>query len=130
MARIFNNNVTLDTNSVIEYIKREIGDYVPYLGIGKGALGGDDSIYLAIALNPKSEWKNGIFENSQYFRMAVYHSGEMEVFTQSLYKKGQRNCYEGRLKTKFRKCTAKSVEDVVKRIKTFVDKVNAEINLD
>jgi hypothetical protein len=128
MARIFNNNVTLDTDSVIEYIKREMNGYVPYLSVSKGPMGGNDSIFLAVGLNPKSEWKNGIFENSQYFRMAVYHSGEMEVFTQSLYKKGQRNCYEGRLKTKFRKCNAKSVEEVVKRIKKFIDKVNAEIN--
>lgn len=128
MARIFNNNVTLDTDSVIEYIKRELNGHVPFLSINKGALGGNDSIYLAVALNPKDEWKNGIFENSQYFRMAIYHSGEMEVFTQSLYKNGHRNIYEYRIKTKFRKCTAKSVEDVVKRIKTFIDKVNVDIN--
>jgi len=127
MARIFNNNLTLDTNSATEYIKEKIGGLVPYLNSNKGYLG-DDSIYLAISLEPKSEWPHGIFENSQNFRMVIYHSGEMEVFTQSLYKKSQRNCYEGRLKTKFRKCTAKSIEDVVRRIKIFVDKVNAEIN--
>jgi hypothetical protein len=128
MARIFNNNVTLDTDSVIEYIKREMNGYVPYLSVSKGAMGGNDSIYLAISLEPKSEWSHGYIENSQYFRMAVYHSGEMEVFCWGLYKKGRRHSYEHRLKTKFRKCTAKSVEDVVKRIKKFIDKINAEIN--
>jgi hypothetical protein len=128
MARIFNNNVTLDTDSVIEYIKREIGGHVPYLSIGKGALGGEDSIYLSISLDPKNEWNYGYIDNSQHFRMSIYHDGSMEVFTQSLYKKGHRNSYEHRLKTKFRKCTANTVEDVVKRIKKFIDKVNAEIN--
>lgn len=128
MVRIFNNNVTLDTNSAIEFIKREMNGYVPYLSVNKGALGGNDSIFLAVALNPKNEWKNGIFENSQYFRMAIYENGEMEVFTQSLYKKGHNYSYEYRIKTKFRKCTAKSVEDAVVRLIKFIDKVNDDIN--
>lgn len=128
MARIFNNNVTLDTDSVIKYIKREMNGYVPFLSVNKGAMGGNDSIFLAVGLTPKNEWSHGIFENSQYFRMAIYQDGVMEVFTQSLYKKNCKNSYEGRIKTKFRKCTAKSVEEVVIRLIKFINKVNDDIN--
>jgi len=128
MARIFNNNVTLDTNSATEYLNQKISTFVPYLNVNKGALGGEDSIYLAVSLEPKNEWSHGYIENSQYFRMSIYDGGSMEVFCWGLYKKGYRHSYEHRLKTKFRKCTAKSVEDVVRRIKKFIDKVNAEIN--
>lgn len=128
MKRIFNSENTLSTNTFIEHLKKDLSDVAPFISISKGALGGNETVYLDVALNPKNEWQNGIFENSQYFRMCIYENGEMEVFTQSLYKKGHWTRYEYRIKTKFRKCTAKSFEDVVKRIKTFIDKVNADIN--
>lgn len=127
MQRIFNNSV-MSTDNAIELLRSEIGSYVPYAHISRGAMRGDDSIYMAIALVPENEWVYGYIENTQYFRMAFYESGEMEVFTQSLYKKFHGKSYESRIKTKFRKCTAKSVEDAIKRIKTFIDKVNVDIN--
>ena len=128
MVRIFNSESSLSTNTFIEYLKKDLSDVAPFISINKSALGGNEAIYLAVSLTPKNEWYNGIFENSQYFRMEIYENGEMEVFTQSLYKKGHMTSYEHRIKTKFRKCTAKHLADVVKRIKTFVDKVNVDIN--
>lgn len=128
MEKIFNSEKTLSTDTYIEFLKNDLSDVVPFIKIDKGSLGGNDSIYLLVSLEPKNEWAHGILENSQYFRMALYEDGEMHVFTQSLYKKGLRNTFEGRIKTKFRKCKAKHLADAVERIRKFIDKVNADIN--
>ena len=126
MARIYNSENTLSIKTFVEYLYKDLSELVPFVNINTGCLGGD-TLYLVISLQPKNEWNHGILENSQYFRMSIDIDGSMEVFTQCLYKKGQRN-YEGRVKTKFRRCKATHLGDVVERIKKFIDKVNVEVN--
>jgi hypothetical protein len=93
-----------------------------YISLSKGVFG-NDTIMLLVSFEPKTEWSNGYVENSNYFRMAIYKDGKMEVFTQSLYEPGKQVSYETRLKIKFRKATAKSMKDAADRAVKFVKEV-------
>lgn len=93
-----------------------------YISLSKGVFG-NDTIMLLVSFEPKTEWSHGYVENSNYFRMAIYKDGKMEVFTQSLYEPGKQVSYETRLKIKFRKATAKSMKDAADRAVKFVKEV-------
>ena len=96
---------------------------VKYVGASKGAFG-DDTVFLAVCFTPKAEWTNNIFENSNYVRFSIQSDGVVESFVSSLYSgiKGEWRRLDVK---KFRKCTAKSVADVIKKIAAYVDIVNA-----
>ena len=82
-AAIFDND-TVDIQSAIDTLKDRLEQENPgYYSLGKGAFG-NDTIMLLVSLDPKAEWSNGYVENSNYFRMAIYKNGKMEVFTLSL----------------------------------------------
>lgn len=96
----------------------------PIFQVSNGALGGTKTAYLIVGLDPKSEWKNNIFENSRYFKMSIDFNGVMEVFTASLNQKST-NRYTAfeRIPIKFRKATAKSVQDAISKIQKFIDQI-------
>ena len=82
-------------------------------------LGGAEraSISLSFSLEPKSEWKNGIFENSLYGSFFLHHTGELEL---------RQKCF--RIKTKFRKARVKSAADAADRIQAYLDKIKIELD--
>lgn len=119
---IFDDGTT-DITQASEILKDALEKEKPgYISLSKGVFG-NDTIMLLVSFEPKTEWSNGYVENSNYFRMAIYKDGKMEVFTQSLYEPGKQVSYETRLKIKFRKATAKSMKDAADRVVKFVKEV-------
>jgi hypothetical protein len=125
-AAIFDND-TVDIQSAIDTLKDRLEQENPgYYSLSKGIFG-NDTIMLLVSLDPKAEWSNGYVENSNYFRMAIYKNGKMEVFTQSLYYPNVPVSYETRLKVKFRKSTAKSMKDAADRLVKFINEIKKEM---
>lgn len=125
-AAIFDNDTT-DIQSAIDTLKDRLEQENPgYYSLSKGIFG-NDTIMLLVSLDPKAEWPNGYVENSNYFRMAIYKNGKMEVFTQSLYYPNVPVSYETRLKVKFRKSTAKSMKDAADRLVKFINEIKKEM---
>jgi len=125
-AAIFDND-TVDIQSAIDTLKDRLEQENPgYYSLSKGIFG-NDTIMLLVSLDPKAEWSNGYVENSNYFRMAIYKNGKMEVFTQSLYYPNVPVSYETRLKIKFRKSTAKSMKDAADRLVKFINEIKKEM---
>jgi hypothetical protein len=78
---------------------------------------GDSTLFIAICYTPKSEWANGIFENSNYVRFMISNDGTVEPHVTSLYAQGANISYESRLPIKkFRKTKAKSIQDAINKI--------------
>jgi hypothetical protein len=90
------------------------GVKAPIVNVHVSTLGGPDrpSILIAVGLDPKEKWANGIFENSQYIRFHLYANGVLESFVNTTTHK-------------FRKTRVKSVEDVVAKINSFIQLVKA-----
>jgi len=125
-AAIFDNDTT-DIQLAIDILKDRLAEENPgYYSLSKGIFG-NDTIMLLVSLDPKAEWSNGYVENSNYFRMAIYKNGKMEVFTQSLYYPNVPVSYETRLKVKFRKSTAKSMKDAADRLVKFINEIKKEM---
>ena len=123
---IFDDGTT-DITQASEILKDALEKEKPgYISLSKGVFG-NDTIMLLVSFEPKTEWSNGYVENSNYFRMAIYKDGKMEVFTQSLYEPGKQVSYETRLKIKFRKATAKSMKDAGDRLVKFIKEVKKEL---
>ena len=68
--------------------------------------GQSDSIMLLVSLDEKKDWKNGILENSCYFRMRLESDGTLEMFGGGSVKPAKN----------FRKTKVSSAEDVVSKI--------------
>ena len=85
----------------------------PYFGVQYSDLGGakNVSIYIVVSLDNKSEWYNGILENSRYFRMSIDNDGTMGIFSGSHLLR----------QYKFRKTKAKSVDDAITKINKYVE---------
>lgn len=123
---IFDND-SIDIQSAIDIFKDRLEKENPgYYSLSKGVFG-NDTIMVLVSLDSKSEWPNGYVENSNYFRMAIYKDGKMEVFSQSLYYANVPVNYESRLKIKFRKSTAKSIKDAADRLVKFINDVKKEM---
>ena len=123
MKVIFNNgNKTV--KEMIDFINTELIADAPYVRASRAAMG-DDTIMLLVSFEPKESWRYGYVENSNYFRMSIEQDGEMEVFTQSLHKGG--GSFEHRLKVKFRKCFVKTEEQMILKLKTFIQKVKENL---
>lgn len=80
-------------------------------------LGGerDSSILLALSIDPKESWGNGIYENSRYMRFHIQQDGVIEQFRIS-----------HKIPLKFRKVRAKSMDDVVAKINAYLSKVQGQ----
>ena len=103
-----------DINSVKDAVaKMKLKIKAPYLGVQSSDLGGakNVSIYIVVSLDNKSEWYNGILENSRYFRMSIDNDGTMGIFSGSHLLR----------QYKFRKTKAKSVDDAITKINKYVE---------
>lgn len=98
-----------EANDSIGYIKSHLS--APFISGHVSALGGKDrsTIMLAIALEPKATWKNGIFENSRYGQFSIDYTGTMELFS-------------SHGTAKFRKTKVKNVDEVIKKLETWIMK--------
>ena len=74
-------------------------------------LGGAPTIMLLVSLDKRSEWPNGIVENSRYARLSIDANGVIENFSGSL--------------PKFRKCKAKDADQAVSKINAWLGKAAA-----
>jgi hypothetical protein len=127
MEKIFNNG-TIDQKTAIEFLKNKLVDKVPFVRVESGCIG-DRLIMLLVSFDKKETWSYGYVENSNYFRMSVGDPGVMEVFCQSIHDRKRGITYESRVKTKFRKCTVKSLDVVVERVLLYVSKVQEELSV-
>ena len=98
---------------LVEVLKTQVK--APYVDACVSTLGDAErpSVMLSVSLDPKDTWTYGIFQNSRYVRMSIHHDGAMEVFAHGL------QCGT----KKFRKCAAKSFEDVVGRVNKYLNEV-------
>lgn len=91
---------------------------LPFFKKSYGYFGGSDTLFLTISFNPKSEWKNGIFENSIYVRIRVMDNGEVDLTTAS------------GITSKMRTFKGKSTEDIIlkinKYLKTCLDELSGD----
>lgn len=85
----------------------------PFVKAYKSTLGGEHrvSVLVSISLDPRSEWKNGIYENSRYLKLHILNSGEIELI--STYG----------LAKKFRKTRFKDIGEVVPKINKYLGDV-------
>lgn len=107
-----------DAGSMDEAAKRlhdEMSKVVPFVSIKKSTLGGPEhaTLMLAVSLEPKDKWENGIFENSQYARFSVEGDGEIKQFSP----------FRG--KDKFRKTMVKDLDSAIQKIVDYLRKVSA-----
>lgn len=97
---------------------REIqrGIKAAHVGVSKSTLGGDKHVALLIlvALDPKSTWKNGILENSRYFRLHLSNDGTLEMFG------GQLDPSFLTRPKAFRKTRVVSADDVVTNVNRYI----------
>src|ERR1035437_2833216 len=110
-----NNVNVLDSNNSQELAKRlktEID--APFVSAQISTLGGVNrpSVMLAISIEPKENWKNGIFENSKYLRFHITSDGIIELFTKQYT-----------IPEKFRKTRFTNIDDAITKIKTYVEKI-------
>lgn len=87
----------------------------PYVNIQYSTLGGEDraSFIVTVSLQPRTEWNNGILQNSDYanFRIDKHPTGYVaENFSGYL--------------PKCRKFTAKSIDELINKLNIYFDKVS------
>ena len=81
----------------------------PYVTSGVCSLG--QNLFVTVALDKRSDWANGILENSRYAKFAVGPDGTVENFSGSL--------------PKFRKCKVADVDALAAKINTWIAKIAA-----
>ena len=79
------------------------------------------SILLNISLDPKEEWNNGIYQNSNYMQFYISNSGIIERFA------AHYNLYKDPFK--FRKTRVKNIEDLLNKLNIFFEKVKNDLKL-
>lgn len=93
---------------------------VPYVSAYVSNLGGGSpTVMVRMSFDPEESWANGIMQNSRMANFSIKADGVIEQFTRS-----------HKLPLKFRKATAKSIDDVVAKLKTYVTKVLSESETD
>ena len=75
----------------------------------------DASILLAVSLDPKESWSNGIYENSRYMRFHIQQDGVIEQIRVS-----------HKIPSKFRKVRAKTMDDIIAKINAYIAKVQGQ----
>jgi hypothetical protein len=83
---------------------------VPVKKAGFSTLGGKEnvSVMILVAFDPKEKWPHGILENSHYARFHIDRDGTIEMFS------------SGGVKNRFRKTRAKSMEDILNKINSWI----------
>ena len=95
-------------------VKQKIN--APLVSAQISTLGGKEraAMLITVALDPKSEWKNGILENSRYIILDLSHTGSLSLVTQGYG-----------VSPKFRKVRVKDVGEAIKRINMWIAKVES-----
>ncbi len=108
----------------IESVKSQIN--APYVSARISTLGGYGraSLMMAISLDPKENWANHIFENSNYMRFDLSQDGILNQFVFSIYDKSRNRI---RSIKKFRKTMVQSVDEMIAKINKYIDHVNSEL---
>ncbi len=108
----------------IESVKSRIN--APYVSAHISTLGGYGraSLMMAISLDPKENWANHIFENSNYVRFDLGQDGILNQFVFSVYDKSRNRI---RSIKKFRKTIVQSVDEMIAKINKHIDYVNSEL---
>lgn len=110
---------------VMDLIRERYENRVPFIRVASGCFD-NDSIMILVSFDKKEDWAHGYVENSNYFRMAIYDNGQMEVFTQSMYTKEHRNDPNYRLSglgVKFRKTNVKTIDKMFEKFDAFISKI-------
>lgn len=90
----------------------EAGVKAPYVKGYVSRLGGPEkaSVMFSVSLDPKSEWHNGIMQNSRYLNMALHGDGEFYQVSG--------------MRPPFRKTRVKSAEDAVAKLNKYLASVS------
>lgn len=74
-----------DADASARSLLQEMENVVPFARVVVSRLGGPSrySLMAVFSLDPKSEWQNGIIENSRMGRISVSQDGEIELFQRS-----------------------------------------------
>ena len=106
---------SIDTKSFASEIEVELkkSANIPFVQVNTSSLADHDMIFVKISLDPKSEWKNGIYQNSRYaqFSMAIKDM-KLELLSKD-YK----------IQSKFRKSKVKDAKTAAVKIAKFVDSI-------
>lgn len=88
-----------------------------FINVSVSTLSGPDksSIMMTLSLDDKSTWENNILQNSRYMNFRIERDGTVEQFQRSF-----------RIKDKFIKRKAKSVEDAIAKINVYLDKIRTQ----
>lgn len=97
---------------------------VPHVGVQVSQLGPSPTIMVTVSLDPKSTWKNGIFHNSRGMMFSVYPNGVIEQF---YYSVRDPKTLEPLKKLRFRKRRVKSLDEFVKKVGDYLQKVKKEV---
>jgi len=83
----------------------------PYVTSRVSYLGGEVTLMVTVSLDKRSDWVNGILENSRYAKFSIESDGTIEHFSGSL--------------PKFRKCKVVDLDSAVAKLNTWVRKIAA-----
>ena len=81
----------------------------PYVSSYISRLGGEPSLMLTVSLDKRSDWCNGILQNSRYAHFMASPDGTVEHFSGSL--------------PKFRKCRVADDDSLAAKINKWIAKV-------
>ncbi len=86
----------------------------PVVSAKYSTLGGERnvSILVALSLDPKESWSNGIYENSRYMRFHINTDGVIEQFRKA-----------HTINDKFRKIRVKTIDQLISKINDYLKKV-------
>lgn len=105
-AEIKQTSSKLFTYESVEEVKEQLREGLdfPYVLVQSSILGGKErvSILLKVSKDPKSEWANGIFQNSRYANIHIDNKGTVEKFSG--------------YQLKLRKFKGKSIDHIIEKI--------------
>ena len=92
-----------NVQNVVDRLKTELKS--PFISVKISTIGGNENVAILVAMSiePKENWTNGIFSNSNYRRFDISNNGITENFINSEM-------------PKVRKFTAKTVDDLIIRL--------------
>lgn len=83
----------------------------PYVTSRTSRFGGSVCLAVTVSLDKRSDWANGILENSRYAKFFIEADGTIEHFSGSL--------------PKFRKCKVADIDGAAAKINTWIAKITA-----
>jgi hypothetical protein len=90
----------------------------PYVKVDTGQLGNSD-LYVLVSLDSKADWTYGYLENSDYFRLMLSNTGELEQFSGGMKRK---------YGITFRKTKVKTLEEAALKINNYITSLNTAKN--